>query len=177
MKNAKNIVLVGFRGTGKGAIGRAIAKKLGMGFFDTDKEIERRERKRIPEIFSAVGEQGFRKIEKEIVAELASKNGVVIASGGGVVIEDSNIRSLKSNSVVILLRASPVEIYKRIRGDDGRPKLTDKGEFEEITYLLRERELQYVKAADVEFNTDFRSIEECAVTIIKKIREEGYIDG
>ena len=65
MKNAKNIVLVGFRGTGKGAIGRAIAKKLGMGFFDTDKEIERRERKRIPEIFSAVGEQGFRKIEKD----------------------------------------------------------------------------------------------------------------
>src|SRR3989344_3488426 len=106
MKNSKSIVLVGFRGTGKGAIGRAIAKKLGMEFFDTDKEIEKRERKEIPAIFSAVGEAGFRKIEKEIVAELASKKGVIIATGGGVVIDDDNIRNLKSNSVVVLLRAS-----------------------------------------------------------------------
>ncbi len=177
MKNAKNIVLVGFRGTGKGAIGRAIAKKLGMGFFDTDKEIEKGERKEISEIFGAVGEGGFRKIEKEIVAELASKSGVVIATGGGVVIDDDNIISLKRNGIVILLRAAPAEIYKRIKGDDGRPKLTDKGGFEEITYLLKEREPQYVKAADVEFNTDFKSIDECAVMIIKKIREEGFIDG
>ena len=177
MKNSKSIVLVGFRGTGKGAIGRAIAKKLGMEFFDTDKEIEKRERKEIPAIFSAVGEAGFRKIEKEIVAELASKKGVMIATGGGVVIDDDNIRNLKSNSVVVLLRASPAEIYKRIRGDEGRPKLTDKDEFEEIMYLLRTREGQYVKAADIEFNTDFKSIDECAITIIKRMREEGFIDG
>ena len=76
-----------------------------------------------------------------------------------------------------MLRASPAEIYKRIRGDEGRPKLTDKDEFEEIMYLLRTREGQYVKAADIEFNTDFKSIDECAITIIKRMREEGFIDG
>ena len=73
MTNEKNIVLVGFRGTGKGAIGRAIAKRLEMKFFDTDKEIGKREKKEIPQIFKEIGEQGFRKIEKEVVAELALK--------------------------------------------------------------------------------------------------------
>ena len=174
----RNIILIGFRGTGKGAIGRAIARKLGKEFFDTDKEIEKREKKEIPQIFKESGEAGFRKIEKEIVSGLVAKNGVVIATGGGVVIDDENTSNLKGGGVLVLLRASPIEIYKRIKGDDGRPRLTDKkDEFGEIMYLLREREGKYVKAADIEFNTDFRSIEECALAIIKKLKGEGYIDG
>ena len=172
-----NIVLVGFRGTGKGAIRKAIARYLKMKFFDTDKEAEKRAKKKVAQIFEESGEQGFRKLEKEVVADISSMKSVVIATGGGVVLDEKNIENLRRDAAVVLLRSSPEEIYKRIKGDKRRPRLTQTtSEFDEIILLLGKRENQYVRTADIEFNTDFRSIEKCAEMIIKKLGDEGYID-
>lgn len=117
------IVLTGFMGAGKSATGKILARRLNLAFIDTDCIIEEKAGQSIKEIFQLQGEPFFRSLEKKLVAEVARKDGVVIAAGGGAILDPENRKNLKKNGIVIFLMVSPAEIRKRVAGDASRPLL------------------------------------------------------
>ena len=112
-----NIVLIGFRGTGKSTVGRLLAKHLERDFIDSDKYIEDSTEKTIKSIFEEDGEEGFRKIEADTIAELSKADNKVISTGGGAVLKEDNVRNLKDNGFLVLLEATPEIIHNRIAQD------------------------------------------------------------
>ena len=121
-----NIILTGFMGTGKSTIGQALAVRLGWTFLDTDLEIERRAGISIPEIFTRHGEKHFRNLERQLCRELISRQGTVIATGGGMPLDPENRKLLSSAGIVLCLRRSSEEILARIGNNGGRPMLEGK---------------------------------------------------
>ena len=142
----KNIILAGFMGTGKTAVGRALAKRLGMKFVDMDDAIEEREGMRISEIFEKKGEPYFRCAEKIAVKEISSQPGLVIAAGGGAVIDEENVKNFKSGGVIFCLTATPDKILERTKGHIHRPLLNVSDPKEKITELLAKRAQYYARA-------------------------------
>lgn len=169
-----NIILIGFRGTGKTTIGKMLSQRLGMEFIDADEYLEGKKGKSIKDIFSEGGEKLFREIEMQVIAELCLCNDRVIATGGGVVLREENIRQLRRCGVIVLLEAGADTIYKRIRGDgtsqQRRPGLTDRGEYQEIEYLLEFRKPLYDKVADFVLDTTRVSPGDAANKIITFLR-------
>jgi shikimate kinase len=165
-----NIVLIGFRGTGKSTVGKLLAKRLERDFIDSDKYIESSTGKTIKSIFEESGEDGFRKIEADIIAELSKVDNTVISAGGGAVLKEENVRNLKDNGFLVLLEASPEIIHNRIAQDkktaQQRPSLTDKKPLDEIKHLIAKREHAYKNAADYTINTSSVSCEDIANEII-----------
>jgi len=141
-----NIVLTGFMGTGKSGIGKRLAKKLGMSYLDTDELIEEREKDSISAIFKKKGEEYFRRLEAEVVKQVALLDSFVISTGGGVVLREGNIRLLKKNAFIVCLLASPEVILKRTKGDDNRPLLGVNNQKKRIEELLALRKPYYEKA-------------------------------
>lgn len=140
-----NIVLIGFMGTGKTAVGRMVAARLGRPFVDTDALIEARAGRSVPEIFTEEGEAAFRTLEAEVVAQAAAGGGSVIATGGGVVLSRDNMARLRRNGLIIALRADPKAILARVGRGADRPLLGDDPE-ERIRRLLQERSALYQEA-------------------------------
>ena len=165
-----NIVLIGFRGTGKSTVGRLLAKRLERDFIDSDKFIEDSTGKTIKSIFEEDGEEGFRQIETDTIAELSKANNKVISAGGGVVLREGNVNNLKDNGFLILLEATPEIIHNRIAQDKNttqqRPSLTDKKPLDEIKHLIAERKPAYKSAADFTINTSYVSCEDIVNEII-----------
>ncbi|MDR4498204.1 MAG: shikimate kinase [Candidatus Scalindua sp.] len=175
-----NIVLIGFRGTGKSTIGKLLANRLKRSFVDTDEYIINTTGKTIKEIFQEEGEKKFRQIEADTIALLRVMDKKIIAAGGGVVLNNKNVETLKSNGVLILLEAAPEIIHKRISLDEKtmhqRPSLTDKGAFEEIKHLIKQRQKLYDEAASHRINTSNKSTEEIVeeiLFIIGNLKAEG----
>lgn len=166
------VVLIGFRGTGKTAAGHLLARLLGVPFYDTDALIEEKAGARVHEIFGAVGEEGFRKLEREVIATLPSGPGV-FATGGGAVLSPENVEHLRRGRTVVLLQADAATIEKRIR-DTARPPLTTMGLRAEIQHLLSVRRDAYLSAADMCVDTSARSANEVAIHI-KRLLEEGTV--
>ena len=168
-----NIVLIGFRGTGKSTVGNLLAKRLERDFIDSDKYIESSTGKTIKCIFEEDGEEGFRKIETGIIAELSKVDNKVISAGGGAVLKEENVRNLKDNGFLVLLEATPEIIHNRIAQDEKttqqRPSLTDKKPLDEIKHLIAKREHAYKNAADFTINTSYVSCEDIVTEIIKTI--------
>ncbi|MBS1189208.1 MAG: shikimate kinase [Rhodocyclaceae bacterium] len=123
MQENDNIYLVGLMGAGKTTIGRQLAKRLGRPFFDSDHEIEARTGVRIPTIFEIEGEEGFRRREAHTIAELAAERNIVLATGGGVVLNPENRRQLHDSGWVVYLNVPPRLLYERTRHDRNRPLL------------------------------------------------------
>ncbi|MFZ5651195.1 MAG: shikimate kinase [Bacillota bacterium] len=172
----KNIVLIGFMGTGKTVVGRILARQLGLGFVDTDEEIERVAGKTITEIFNRHGATRFRSEEALVIKKLSSLKGLVIATGGGAVINPENVRALKENGVLILLRSTPEMVHSRVKSGRSRPLLAKGGDMLQlIKDLMAEREEAYAGAADLEVLSGEESKEEMASVIINKLRERNYI--
>lgn len=163
-----NIVLVGFMGTGKTAVARALAAKLGREFLELDALIEKKERVPIREIFEKKGEAYFRKIEKEVVKEAAQKEGLVISAGGGAIIDEENLKNLRKNSIIICLEASPEVILKRTKGNICRPLLNVPDPKKEIEDLLQKR-APYYKKADHCINTDSLTIDQVTKEIQRRL--------
>ena len=170
-----NIVLIGFRGTGKSTVGRLLAKRLERDFIDSDKHIEGSTGKTIKSIFEDDGEEGFRKIEADVIAELSEEDNKVISAGGGAVLREENVRNLKDNGFLVLLEATPEIINSRIAQDEKttqqRPSLTDREPLDEIKHLIAEREPAYKSAADFTINTSYVSCEDIVneiITIVNK---------
>lgn len=148
-----NVVLTGFMGTGKTEVGKALAEKLGYEFLDTDELIEKRVGLKISEIFEKFGEPYFRKIESEVVEDVSKLNKKVISTGGGVVLKSENMENLSKNSIIINLRASPEEIYNRLKDKDDRPLLKKDDVLGEIKKLLEVRK-KFYERCDYYIDTD-----------------------
>ena len=141
----KNIVLLGFMGTGKTAIGRRLAQKFGMEFVDIDDLIQKDQKKSIAKIFEENGEPYFRDVEKRVIKEVSEKQGLVIGAGGGAVLFDENIKNLEKNGVLICLTATPDVILKRTKGLKHRPLLNVEDPKQRIEELLQKRAPYYAK--------------------------------
>ena len=162
-----NIVLVGYRGTGKSTVGRLLAARLGRDFVSTDAEIVKRAQRTIPEIVAQEGWEYFRDLESSICRELAGRDQLVIDTGGGAILRAQNVEALKKNSTVVWLTASVETIAKRIGGDRQRPSLTGTNSFvDEIQDVLRERTPKYQAAADHSIATDDQSINQLVETLL-----------
>jgi len=167
-----NIILGGMRGTGKTIIGRTLAKLLHMDFLDTDQVIEKQEGKKIAEIVKKRGWPHFRRLETSAAKILGKSKNTVIATGGGMLIKDSNAEFLGKNGVIVLLKCKPEISSLRIDGDKNRPALTSqKNSTAELTQLWLERKEKYYKAADLVVDTSGQSanIRTDAINKAKKI--------
>ena len=149
--------MIGFRGTGKTTIGKILAQRLGKGFIDADEYLEQKQGKTIKDIFAEGGEKLFREIEVRIIEELCLLDDRIIATGGGAILREENVRGLKKNGIILFLDADVDTLYKRIHKDmqtqGKRPSLTNRGAYEEIEYLLAYRRPLYDKIADFVINT------------------------
>jgi shikimate kinase len=157
MKTSRNIFLVGLMGAGKTTVGRALARRLSKEFRDTDHEIEERTGVRVPVIFDIEGEAGFRKREAETLSRLARLDNIVLATGGGAVIDACNRESLKSNGCVIYLHARPGELAKRLGRDRSRPLLQGFDPRTRLEELYGVRDPLYREVADVVVETGRQS--------------------
>lgn len=164
----RNIVLVGFMGSGKSSVGRLVADRLGWKFIDTDEEVEKCTGLTIREIFDRYGEPEFRKLEKREVARAAKFWPAVIATGGGAMLDEENVKALSETGWLIWLKVSPEAVLERIRDASSRPLLSR--ERESLASFLEERERRY-RLADVAIETSGRGIEEVAEQIISFVRE------
>jgi shikimate kinase len=162
-----NIVLIGYRGTGKSTVGRLLAARWGREFVSTDTEIVKRAHRTIPEIVAQEGWEYFRDLESDICKELAVRDQLVIDTGGGAILRAQNVEALKRTGTVFWLTASVETIAKRIGDDNQRPSLTGTKSFvDEIQDVLRERTPKYQAAADHVIMTDNRSI----IQLVEAIR-------
>jgi len=168
-----SIALIGFMGSGKTAVGRALAAKLGREFIELDSLIEQKAGKSIQAIFQQDGEIGFRELEIEATREVASKKNAVIACGGGIVLNKINIDRLRKESIIVYLAASPGIILKRTSYDkNGRPLLNVPDRASQIKELLRFRQPFYERAADIKINTTRLNINSVAGRIMETLRED-----
>jgi len=173
--DAMNIVLIGYRGSGKTACGLVLAERLGWDFVDSDEHLQRRARMTIKEIFEKEGEAGFRDRESQSIAELAEGDRTVISVGGGAVLRDENVQKLKAGGKIVWLTAPPEVLHERIANDrsteQNRPNLTAAGGLEEIRRLLPAREPLYAGAADEVIDTTIgNSIDNVAKEIRRRLK-------
>ena len=168
-----NIALIGFMGAGKTAVGKALAKKLDKRFVELDSLIEQKVGKSIPEIFQQDGEIAFRELEIEITKEVSREKNLVIACGGGIVLNKINIDRLREESVIVYLTASPDMLLRRIRRVGGkRPLLNTLNKATTIQELLAFRKPFYERAADIKVNTSRLDISSVVEQIINKVKED-----
>jgi len=175
MKN--NIVLTGFMGTGKTAVGQALAKRLNRQFIEVDSKIEQMAGKSISDIFKDNGEIYFRELEIGAIKQAAAGKKQVIACGGGVVLNTINVDRLRETGVIINLVASAQIILQRTAGNAGsRPLLDVQQPAERIRELLKFRKPFYDKAADLIINTSKLNIDTVADKIIDRLKNYAGFD-
>lgn len=167
-----NYVLIGYRGAGKTTVARRLAFLLGWDWVDADVEIELRAGKSIAEIFADDGEERFRDLESEVLAELSTRDRLVLALGGGVVLRPENRRRVRAAGSVVWLVAPPEELWRRIDADAAtaarRPPLTSRGGEAEIVELLARRAPLYRECADLEVSVGGRPPDEIAAEILAR---------
>jgi shikimate kinase len=168
----KNIVLIGFMGTGKSRVGHMVARRLGLRFVDTDDLIVEKMHMSVAEIFSRLGEPEFRKIERQVVASVAEKDGQVIATGGGVPLSEENVQNLKKNGILVCLTANPDTIYRRTMRNDTRPLLKAVDRLEHIRALMESRQQCY-GIADFSIDTSSRPASAVAREIAEIYQNNG----
>jgi len=155
LRSIQNLALVGFMGCGKSTVGRAVAAELGFEFVDTDALVEEIAGASVSEIFAHAGEEAFRELEREAIAGLETRNGQVIATGGGALTVTENLASLKRHALVICLWAGAEALHERTQHQTHRPLLQGEDPLGAIRTMLAEREPVY-KQADVIVNTELR---------------------
>lgn len=171
----KNIILVGFMGCGKTTIGKKLAKMFGYEFIDMDIEIEEKNGMKISDIFKEYGEGEFRKMETALCGELSQKSGCVIATGGGVIKNEENMRLLKTNGSVLYIKASPEHIYKNIKNDKTRPLLDCEDKLERIKTLMEERRPMYEGRRDIAVEITGMNSHDAAGLIRETLEKENMI--
>jgi shikimate kinase len=168
-----NIVLIGYRCSGKTVVGKILASELGKAFLDTDALIEERSGRSIETMISTKGWDPFRETEKRLVEEVSRKNNLVIATGGGIVMEEENVKNLKQNGWVVWLKGKPEVLKERMAKEQGsgrvRPSLTGVDPLEEIREVLNAREPFYERAGDLVVDTSTLSIRDAADLIIENL--------
>ena len=168
---ARNIILVGPMGAGKTTIGKQLAQQLGREFYDSDRVIEEHTGADIPLIFELEGEKGFRKREKNILLELTQKEDIILATGGGAVLDPANRKQLRKNGFVIYLNAPLAQLINRTAKDKNRPLLQTADPGKKMQEILEVRDPLYREVADVIVETDgspVRNVVKKLMTLVKK---------
>jgi shikimate kinase len=170
-----NLLLIGYRGTGKSTVGRLVAESLGLAFTDADAELEKRAGRSIREIFATDGEQAFRDLEAVVVAELCQRNNMVVALGGGAVLRAENRAVIRSRGKrTVWLKAPPAVLFERIAADAStaqrRPNLTTAGGLAEVESLLAARTPYYEECADFTVDTEGKTAEQVAAEVVSLVR-------
>jgi len=168
-----NVALIGFMGAGKTSVGRLVSEQLGFDYLDTDEIIQSRTNRTIADIFAKDGEPAFRKLEEQIVAELATHERTVISTGGGLPVNSENLTSLKTHALAVYLWASPEKLWERVRNQTHRPLLNTPDPKRKIRELLATREPFY-RQADVLLNTELRPVREVAQQVIYQFKLAAY---
>jgi len=168
---SSRIFLVGLMGAGKTTVGRQLARALGLQFYDSDREIERRTGVDIPLIFDIEGEEGFRKREKSMINELTSLDDIVLATGGGAILDCDNRKMLSERGIVIYLQASVDQLFKRTSKDQKRPLLQTEDPKAKLEALLSLREPLYLETANMTVQTDENTIKKIIKDIQDRISE------
>ncbi len=170
MLNNKKIVFIGPMGAGKTTIGKQVANQLRCDFYDSDRVIEERTGVTIPLIFELEGEEGFRRRETEVIEELCKNKNIVLATGGGAVLQKENRVILKKNSLVIFLNASLEQLFERTSKDKNRPLLQSTNPKQKLKDILEERLSIYKDMADIVLKTDNQSVHHTVHDLLEKIK-------
>jgi len=163
-------------GSGKSTVGRHLARQLGLGFADSDTEIERRIGMPIRDWFALHGEESFRDIEQEVIDELTQRPDVVLATGGGAVLRPSNRDALHSRTHVFYLRSAPEELFRRLRHDSQRPLLQVDDPQRRLRELYRERDPLYRRVAHFVVETPRPSVPALLGMVLMQLELAGLVD-
>jgi shikimate kinase len=170
--STSNIYLIGMMGSGKTVTGKALAGLMDYAFVDLDAEIQAKEGRSIPEIFAGHGESYFREVESLVLEDFSKKANQVIATGGGIVLREENVRRMKETGKVVLLKASAESLWQRVRYSKDRPLLNKPDPFGTLKQVLSDREGFYEKACYFSAQTDGKIAEDVASEIREMIRAE-----
>ncbi|MEM9018876.1 MAG: shikimate kinase, partial [Verrucomicrobiota bacterium] len=169
-QRTRNLILIGFMGTGKTTIGKQVAKSLGLEFVDTDALIARKAGKSIPDIFEEDGEKVFRRFETEVLRECVGKTDQVISTGGGIVTQPENSPLLEEGGYVVWLRAEAETIFERVRRNKHRPLLQVDDPLGTIRGLLEIRDPLYEQAQNLSIRTDELTMDETCYGVTETAR-------
>src|SRR5687767_2550334 len=158
-------------GAGKTTVGRLLARRTKLRFFDSDREIEHRCGVSIPVIFEIEGEAGFRAREQQVIEDLTALSGIVLATGGGTVLAAANRRSLSAGGTVVYLNARPEDLYERVHQDRNRPLLATPDPLGRLRALHAERDPLYREIADLIVDTGAQSAQTLARDLLEKLEE------
>ncbi len=170
MQSHKNIILVGLMGSGKSTVGRLLSRQMQLPFHDTDQEIVRRTGVSIPMIFEVEGEAGFRRREEQVLSEMVNRDGVVLATGGGIVLSEANRKLIREHGTVIYLRASVDELWARTRHDKNRPLLQVEDPKARLSELLTARDPLYREVADLIVDTGRQPVQALVGHLVRQLR-------
>lgn len=165
----KNIMLIGFMGTGKSTVSSYLSKWLDMEEVDLDAMIVTNAGKSIPEIFEEHGEAYFRDLETKTLLEVQKREQLIVSCGGGIVLRDENVSAMKEHGKVVLLTATPETVYERVKDSKNRPILNDNMNVEYIAQLMEKRRERYLQSADIIIATDNKSVKQISEEMIQKL--------
>jgi len=164
-----NIALTGMMGAGKSAVGKLLAERLGMRFLDMDVQIEKTAKKKIKDIFADGGEPLFRRMERELVKCLSLLDGLVISTGGGIVLDAKSIKDLRKKGKIVYLKAKPEALFERVKKEKTRPLLNVEDPLAELRRIYGKRRKLYADC-DICVETAGKKPEEICAEIEKKIK-------
>lgn len=171
MNAAFSIFLVGMMGAGKSTVGVRLARRLDRVFVDADRALEERLGVSVQTIFAVEGEAGFRRRESQFLEEMSAQPGLVLATGGGVVLSPANRELLKSRGVVVYLQASPADLWQRLRRDRQRPLLKTANPRERIYQLCQDRDALYREVATHIVTTSRQPIDQIVDEVVRRLSE------
>ncbi len=174
MSDKGNVFLVGPMGSGKTAVGRQLARDLGIEFLDSDAEIERRTGVDITFIFEKEGESRFRDREKAVIGELTQRKNLVLATGGGAILDDENRRALADNGLVVYLRTSVGQQLERTQHGKSRPLLLSEDPAEVLARLMQVREPLYEEVADICVDTGGQRVKTVVDHVKTQLQDHGF---
>jgi len=171
-----NLVLIGYRGSGKSTVGSRLAARLKMKFVDTDDLIEDRQGVPVSDIVKSHGWGHFRKLERNTIEEISKEDHLIIAPGGGAVLDTDNVRALRKNGFIIWLKADKQTLLKRMNQDPGtnarRPTLTGKGTSEELKEVMSLREPIYERVSEIQIDTSMVDVETVVENILIVLKDK-----
>lgn len=169
MNPARNLILVGPMGAGKSCIGRRLAGHYGLRLADADREIEQRTGASVATIFECEGEAGFRARERAVLAELLAGDDLLLATGGGAVLDPDNRRLLREHGFVVHLQVTPAQQLQRLARDRSRPLLARPDRGAVLHEMARVRGPLYAEVADLVFDTDHLDTTEAAARLVRQL--------